>query len=115
MLSFLIEKLQILEGPDSELLGLVRPTSTDITLPHMKAPASKCLNNPEAPGGQVNPVAATMSPEEADAAQKVPITPPPTMISPYWGTTKGMCTYVHPLHALKHRNKGNTNTDFVGE
>jgi hypothetical protein len=45
------------------------------------------------PAPMSNPVGAALDPDGAHAFQKVPITPPPMMIGPYWGDNKG----VHPL------------------
>lgn len=97
VLSFLFEQLLILEGPDSELLGLVRPTSSSFKLPDMKA-ASLSKRVDGLPLPVANPVAAAMDPQGANAAQKVPITPPPTIIGPYWGNTTGERLYSGMLH-----------------
>ena len=85
VLAFLLEKLLILEGPDSELVGLVRPTTTDFSLPDMTS-----ATRGEALISTVdNPVTAALDPEGANATRKIPITPPPGMIASYWGNTTG--------------------------
>jgi hypothetical protein len=96
VLAFLLEKLLILEGSDSEILGLVRPTSTSIVLPDMKhMPLPKGSDG--FPATISNPIAAAMNPEGANAARKVPITPPPMTISPYWGDSKGTHAFLSIL------------------
>ena len=85
-MAFLLEKLHILEGPDSELVGLVRPTTTDIALPDM----GTCKRGGDAVKSAVeNPVAAALDPEGTNASRKLPITPPPATIGSYWGNTTG--------------------------
>lgn len=81
MLAFLLEKLHVLQSKDASILGLARPTSQDITLPQMASTPSYT------PGvaTSMNPITAALDPTGAEAPAKMPITPPPKTIMPFWG------------------------------
>lgn len=83
VLTFLLEKLHILQGKDASILGLARPVSQDILLPDL-APPSPPPAIPRA-AASLNPITAALDPDGIHAPGKMPITPPPKTIMPFWG------------------------------
>lgn len=81
VLAFLLEKLHILQGKDASILGLARPRSRDIHLPDLIPPTPL----PARAGPAINPITAALDPDGIHGPPKMPITPPPKTIMPFWG------------------------------
>lgn len=81
VLAFLLEKIHVLQGKDSSILGLARPTSQGIVLPDMDSQSAaipRC-------GASINPITAALDPDGIHDPPKMPMTPPPKTIMPFWG------------------------------
>eukprot|EP00892_Ulva_mutabilis_P011652 jgi/Ulvmu1/885/UM100_0040.1 len=94
VLAFLLEKLHVLQGQDTAILGLARSTSQDITLPDMASQHAPIPNL----GASINPITAALDPTGIHEPAKMPITPPPRTIMPYWGG--------YPAGVVLHRKSG---------
>lgn len=83
VLAFLLEKLHILQGKDTSILGLARLGSQEILLPNLSPPSPPAA----IPGAatSLNPITAALDPDGIHAPGKMPITPPPKTIMPFWG------------------------------